>query len=1129
MAEPGLEGREPDDPALHLERIEPGYFEDAAAAGSLYAVVDGCAAPGIAQLARDHRRAECLYLGSAAANYGDKAPWLFALRPGERERLIERFGDENWGCFLISSEDPQRIRRHLRGLLTVRSPEGDRWLFRFWDPRILPAYLRASNVRELNAFFGPVAAVGVVDAAGRAFAAWRDDAIVAPASRRRVGELLRVSAAQVAALRRHGVADRLARGFGPGCRTEMSLERDAVLAHAPDGGVLRFGLASTGLVDTITSPLGRQWRIGAREDGRLARLGTPSGSTLTIDYDSAGRISGASRDGRERFRATHDASGRAERIDFPDGTAASTEYASTGRDALGDPDGQLISAQRDRVGRLERFAYEDDRLIAVSDGADRVTRFDYGTGRCPEAMRHADGRTERYRYDPAGHLARITRPSDRTLDIDCDDAGRPVRIAASDGTVSTFAYDDAGRLVAAANGEAELAWTYDEAGRLVEERQDDAVVRHIHDATGHAGIVGPTGEAVRWRRDVDQRIVELIDWSGGRHVIDYADDDAGWRMVGPDGLVETHRQDRAGLPQSSRVAAGGQTLWDTTWTHDAEDRLTERNDTRIGRASWLPDAEGQILLATHGDGREERFAYDSAGNRVSGPGGPATFDACNRLQAQGSDRYAYDADGATVRRSGPSGDWRYRHDGFGRLVEAVDAAGRSLAFGYDPLGRRIWKRARNGGAETLTRFCWAGEQMIREVVTHGGDAAGWLDGGQPSVETRDYCYWPLGWTPMLMRSQGLVHRYHTAPNGTPLRLTAPGGRVVWEADHEAFGRAQLRICEVAQPLRMPGQYADDEFGFGLHYNRHRFYDPATGRYTTPDPMGVAGGLNLYIYAGNDPLNRADPLGLWWKTALAVVAAVAVAAVVVVTAPVTAPLALVVIAAGAAAGAVGFMVNEALHQEKFCASCIALAGLKGALVGAVAAVPFVFLPATASLGAVAGTGAASGLISYSAEIALTPGAQWNLTDAAKATAFGTVMGPAGRYIGSRLPIKRPYAHLKDPPNVREGAPFTPKQKQAMAAENMRRNRGNLRADDTREAMVPTQQSRRGVTPPRNEAAVDHINPRNPANPNTPRGTNSYRNARMVTRETNQDKSNKPPRNNRTVPAPPLPNDRDRDRP
>jgi len=98
--------------------------------------------------------------------------------------------------------------------------------------------------------------------------------------------------------------------------------------------------------------------------------------------------------------------------------------------------------------------------------------------------------------------------------------------------------------------------------------------------------------------------------------------------------------------------------------------------------------------------------------------------------------------------------------------------------------------------------------------------------------------------------------------GTPQELTDYSGDIVWSATYNAYGQV-TRLAfgggeQLEQPLRFQGQYFDAESG--LHYNRHRYYDPEVGRYLTPDPIKLAGGLNQYQYTPN-PTGWVDPLGL----------------------------------------------------------------------------------------------------------------------------------------------------------------------------------------------------------------------------------------------------------------------------
>ncbi|MCP4109674.1 MAG: hypothetical protein GY749_29840, partial [Desulfobacteraceae bacterium] len=86
-------------------------------------------------------------------------------------------------------------------------------------------------------------------------------------------------------------------------------------------------------------------------------------------------------------------------------------------------------------------------------------------------------------------------------------------------------------------------------------------------------------------------------------------------------------------------------------------------------------------------------------------------------------------------------------------------------------------------------------------------------------------------------------------------VISSSGVIVWEAAYMPFGKAWVITETVVNNFRFPGQYYDEETG--LHYNWHRYYNPNTGRYLTPDPIG---GINLYYYVRNNPANLIDPTG-----------------------------------------------------------------------------------------------------------------------------------------------------------------------------------------------------------------------------------------------------------------------------
>ena len=130
--------------------------------------------------------------------------------------------------------------------------------------------------------------------------------------------------------------------------------------------------------------------------------------------------------------------------------------------------------------------------------------------------------------------------------------------------------------------------------------------------------------------------------------------------------------------------------------------------------------------------------------------------------------------------------------------------------------------------------------LIREYIYVNGAPVAQIDAGSPES----------------------ILYLHTDHLLTPRYATDSTGATVWSWDSGAFG-AEAPTGSATVNLRFPGQYYDAETG--LHYNWHRYYDPATGRYITSDPLGLAAGLNTYGYAGQNPLLFIDPDGQFFGT------------------------------------------------------------------------------------------------------------------------------------------------------------------------------------------------------------------------------------------------------------------------
>ena len=112
---------------------------------------------------------------------------------------------------------------------------------------------------------------------------------------------------------------------------------------------------------------------------------------------------------------------------------------------------------------------------------------------------------------------------------------------------------------------------------------------------------------------------------------------------------------------------------------------------------------------------------------------------------------------------------------------------------------------------------------------------------------------------MILIDNNEIYHYHLDHLGTPQEMTDSQGKIVWSVSYKAYGNlAVAHVNEIDNPIRFQGQYHDIETG--LHYNRHRYYDPNCGQFISQDPIGLLGGLNNYQYVPN-PTGWIDPLGL----------------------------------------------------------------------------------------------------------------------------------------------------------------------------------------------------------------------------------------------------------------------------
>ena len=152
-------------------------------------------------------------------------------------------------------------------------------------------------------------------------------------------------------------------------------------------------------------------------------------------------------------------------------------------------------------------------------------------------------------------------------------------------------------------------------------------------------------------------------------------------------------------------------------------------------------------------------------------------------------------------------------------------------------------------------YVWANGKLIAKIVPKGGGGGAEAAGGEDEgIESEG------GGPPPIPPDSDKVYYYHLDHLGTPLVLTGTNRQLRWGTNYLPFGKLYSELADSASnEVRFPGQYHDEETD--LYYNWHRYYEPNLGRYYQADPIGLFGGINLYINVDNNPQRWVDPKGL----------------------------------------------------------------------------------------------------------------------------------------------------------------------------------------------------------------------------------------------------------------------------
>ena len=640
----------------------------------------------------------------------------------------------------------------------------------------------------------------------------------------------------------------------------------------PDGGLWQQRFDEKGRLIEAVTPLGHSTVYRYNHRGLPSSVTDANGHSTTFEWDNAGQIATIVSPTGRRTHYQHDPWGNPTAVIDPAGGETRYSYDDNNRPVTTispgelsqhfawDPEGNLL-LHTDAAGHQTRFEYtglneparrihpdgtsvrytydSQERLTAVTNERGEQYRFAYDPAGHLVSRTDYYGHSHNFRYDAAGQLIESIDPLKRTIDYSYDPLGRLVQKRFADDQYETFTRDRAGRLTAFESPDIRIERRYDADGNLIVEQSPGCTVQYQYDPTGQRiQRTSTLGNTIGYAYDADGLATAITINASPVRIERNALGQITTEKAGAH-LTRRYRYDQHNRLIHQHITTAQGPI-ERRFEYDLAGNLTTRSDNHKGNHHFSYDPMGRLIAAGDPRANVQQHIYDPTGDLLQHLQGPQIH---LRSATHNNHTYRFDAAGNLTERQQNRALTRFEYDENNRLRTVHTPEETTVRMAYDALGRRRTKTV-NG---TRTTFYWDGDTLLAE---HPEDHP-----------IREYIYHPGTFEPLAaVDATGAIFYYHNDINGLPCELTRPNGQIVWSAVYDALGRVEsLPANETSQPLRLQGQYRDEETG--LCYNRHRYFDPEICSFITQDPIGLAGGENLYAYAPN-VWGWVDPLGLF---------------------------------------------------------------------------------------------------------------------------------------------------------------------------------------------------------------------------------------------------------------------------